>query len=150
VTPPRQTVRILVGLACSALATVAGMFLPFILHGIRNLPWEIVFGSAFYVTWFFRSVLGERLEYLIGGFLWPGAVIALVCCCSDLYRQSVRSADITVPFHRVFVGLCPVRYRERACHAHTIIPQRVLCTLLNDLTNRCSEPLAAPMPRTRL
>ena len=76
--PPRQTVRILVGLVCSAFAAVAGMFLPFILHGVRNLPWEVIFGSAFYVTWFFRSVLGERLEYLVGGFLWPGAVIALV------------------------------------------------------------------------
>jgi hypothetical protein len=72
-------VRLLIGFSCSAVAAIAGMFLPFIVHGVRNLPWEAVFGSAFYVTWYFRSVLGERVELLVGGLLWPVAVIALVC-----------------------------------------------------------------------
>jgi hypothetical protein len=70
--------RILAGFLCSALASIAGMFLPFILHGVRNLPWEVIFGFAFYITGFFRSALGEHLEAFIGGVLWPFAVIALV------------------------------------------------------------------------
>jgi hypothetical protein len=48
------------------------------LHGIRNLPWEAVFGFGCYVTWFFRSILGERLEGLLGLFVWPLAVIVLL------------------------------------------------------------------------
>ncbi len=94
--------RILVGLVCSALAAIAGMFLPFILHGARNLPWEVVFGAAFYVTWFFRNVLGERLEYLVGGFLWPGAVIALVWFAgARIYSASLQVRLISLS---LFVG----------------------------------------------
>jgi hypothetical protein len=55
------------------------MFLPFVLHGIRNLPWEVVFGFAYYVTGFFRrSGIGEHADGFVGGILWPLAVIALV------------------------------------------------------------------------
>jgi len=78
------------------------MFLPFILHGVRNLPWEVVFGSAFYVTWFFRSVLGERLEYLVGGFLWPGAVITLVWFAAARLCTASRYVRLTSLF--LFIG----------------------------------------------
>ena len=70
--------RLFAGLLCSALATLASMFVPFVLHGVRNLPWELIFGAGFYVTWFFRDILGERLEGFLGGVLWPAAVIAFV------------------------------------------------------------------------
>ena len=77
--PSRKSLRILVGFSCSALATTAGMFLPFILYGIRNLPWEVIFGFGFYVTGVFRSSdLGERLDGFIGGGVWPLAVITFV------------------------------------------------------------------------
>jgi hypothetical protein len=69
----------LVALTCSALAAFAGMFLPFIIHGVRNLPWEVVFGFAFYITGFFRSSdLGYRLDGIVGGVLWPLAVVGVV------------------------------------------------------------------------
>jgi len=84
------------------MAAVAGMFLPFILHGVRNIPWEVVFGSAFYVTWFFRSVLGERLEYLVGGFFWPGAVIALVWFAAARLCTASRYLRLTSLF--LFLG----------------------------------------------
>ena len=54
------------------------MFSPFVLHDIRNLPWEALFGFGFYVTGFFRSTLGEHLEGLLGFFVWPIAVIVLL------------------------------------------------------------------------
>jgi predicted benzoate:H+ symporter BenE len=73
-----QASRVFVGLLCAALATVAGIFLPFILHGVRNLPWEVIFGAGFYITWFLRDVVGERIEGLLGGLLWPVVVIASV------------------------------------------------------------------------
>ena len=89
------------GFLCAALATIAGVFLPFMLHGIRNLPWEVIFGSAFYVTWFFRSVLGEHLEGLVGGVLWPFVVIASVwyagsrvCAASRFVRLASLSLFI--------------------------------------------------------
>lgn len=78
------------------------MFLPLILHDIRNLPWEVVFGSAFYVTWFFRSVLGERLEYLVGGFLWPSTVIALVWFAAARLCTAGRYVRLTSLF--VFIA----------------------------------------------
>jgi hypothetical protein len=55
------------------------VLLPLIVHGVRNLPWEVVFGFAYYVTGFFRSSqLGYRLDGLIGGIFWPLLVIVLV------------------------------------------------------------------------
>ena len=71
--------RIFIGFLCAALATTVGMLLPLIVHGVRNLPWEVVFGFAYYFTGFFRSSqLGYRLDGLIGGILWPLVVIAFV------------------------------------------------------------------------
>ena len=61
--PSRDYGPILVGFACSALATIAGIFLPLIIHAVPNLPWEVAFGFAYYVTGFFRSGgLGERFD----------------------------------------------------------------------------------------
>ena len=77
--PPRDYRPILVGFSCSALATIAGIFLPLVIHGVRNLPWEVAFGFAYYVTGLFRSSgLGERLDGFIGGIVWPLAVIVIV------------------------------------------------------------------------
>jgi hypothetical protein len=80
VEPPRDSMLagMLTGFIVSACATSAGMFLPFMLRGVRNLPWEAVFGFGCYVTWFFRTIPGERLEGLLGLFVWPGAVIVLL------------------------------------------------------------------------
>jgi hypothetical protein len=61
------------------LATTAGILLPLIVHGVRNFPWEVVFGFAYYVTGFFHSSqLGYRLDGLIAGIVWPFLVIAFV------------------------------------------------------------------------
>ena len=77
------------------------MFLPLIVHGVRNLPWEFIFGSAYYVTWYLRSLLGECLEGLVGGVLWPLVVIALiwfasarVCAASRIVRLTSLSLFI--------------------------------------------------------
>jgi len=90
---------IFIGFICAVLAAVAGILLPLIVHGVRNLPWEIIFGSAFYVTWFFRSALGERFEGLIGGVLWPLVVFGFVwfaasrICAADAF---VRVASLAL------------------------------------------------------
>ncbi len=77
--PLPRPARIFIGFLCAALATTAGVLLPLIVHGVRNLPWEVVFGFAYYVTGFFRSSqLGYRLDGLIGGIFWPLLVIVLV------------------------------------------------------------------------
>jgi hypothetical protein len=79
VKPARDYRRILAAFVCSAFAAIAGIFLPLIIHGVRNLPWEFAFGFAYYVTGFFRgSELGERLDGFIGGIVWPLAIIVIV------------------------------------------------------------------------
>jgi len=81
------------------LATTAGMLLPLIVHGARNLPWEVVFGFAYYVTGFFRSSqLGYRVDGLIGGIFWPLLVIAFVwvaasrVCTSGAFARAAALA----------------------------------------------------------
>ena len=91
--------RVVVGFACAALAAIAGIFLPLMLPGIRNLPWEAIFGSAFSVTWYLRGVVGERLEGFLGGVLWPLAVIACVWFAASrlcVAGRLVRFASLSV------------------------------------------------------
>jgi hypothetical protein len=55
----------------AAVATSAALILPLVIHGLRNVPWEILFGFGCYVTGFFRGILGERFEGFLGLILWP-------------------------------------------------------------------------------
>jgi predicted benzoate:H+ symporter BenE len=83
--------RILSCLIVSALAVFAGIILPFLQHGIRNLPWEAVFGLGCYFTWFFRHILGEHLEVVFGLLVWPVAVIILLWVASfRIFRARIR------------------------------------------------------------
>ena len=89
--------RILTGLVVSAFVTSAGMFLPLMLHGIRNLPWETVFSVGCYFTWFFRHILGEHLEGLLGLFVWPLAVIVLLWIASFRILRASVGARVAQP-----------------------------------------------------
>lgn len=71
------------------------MFLPFLLHGIRNLPWEVVFAFAYYVSGFFRSGIGERVDGFLGGILWPFAVFALVWFAASWICKAGTFARLT-------------------------------------------------------
>jgi hypothetical protein len=74
--------EIVTGLVVSVLATSAGMFLPDMLHGIRNLPWEVAFGLGCSLTWYSRNIVGEHIEGLLGLVVWPVIVIVLLWVAS--------------------------------------------------------------------
>src|ERR1700730_7372144 len=63
--------RMFAGFLAAAIATSAALILPLAIHGVRNVPWEIVFGFGCYVTGFFRGILNERFEGFLGLILWP-------------------------------------------------------------------------------
>ena len=99
--------RILTGLVVSASATSAGCFLPLMLHGIRNLPWEAVFGFGCYVTWFFRNILGEHLEGFLGLFVWPVAVIVLLWVTSfRILRAGLYARVAAASFFFISLLVC--------------------------------------------
>jgi hypothetical protein len=86
--------RLFVGFLCATLAALAGMFMPFVFHGVRNLPWEAVFGLAFSVTWYLRALVGERLEGFLGGILWPLVVVACVWLAASRVCAAGRFAQL--------------------------------------------------------
>ena len=63
--------RLLAAFLAAAIATSAALILPLTTHGIRNAPWEMLFGFGCYVTGFFRGSLNERFEGFLGLILWP-------------------------------------------------------------------------------
>lgn len=83
-----------VSLLFAALAAFAGIFLPFLQFGVRNLPWELIFGSAFSITWYARGILGEQLEAFVSGLLWPAGIFAFVWFAASRVCRAPRAVRL--------------------------------------------------------
>ena len=72
--------RLAGGFCVAMLGASAGILLPLALHGVRNVPWEVLFGFGCYVTGFFRGIVSERLEGFLSLIAWPLILFGLMWC----------------------------------------------------------------------
>jgi hypothetical protein len=63
--------RLVAAFLAATVASSAALIMPLVIHGIRNIPWEMLFGFGWYISGFFRDTLNERFEGFLGLILWP-------------------------------------------------------------------------------